>query len=412
MSFQQGLSGLNAAARNLDVIGNNVANSNTVGFKGSRAVFSDVYAASLSGSGGTGIGIGTSVAQIQQLFTQGNVTVTNNPLDLAINGGGLFRMASPSGVTYSRNGQFHLDNQGVIVNSESLALTGYPVDAQGNVVTSAPQPLQITRGDISPKETSQFNAVVNLDSRAPALAAAFNAADPSTYTSSTSGTVYDSLGNQHVLSLYFTRTPVAGQWNVQAVVDGGLPADVDFGAGAGNPLTLNFDTSGVLTTPSPAATALMTVSSGAVTPISVDLGFAGSTQFGAGFGVNALTQDGYTSGRMTGFNISSDGRVLGQYSNGQAKTMGQVVLGNFSNPQGLQPLGKNQFAETGDSGQAVISTPGSGSMGVLQSAAVEDSNVDLTQELVNMITAQRVYQANAQTIKTQDQVLQTLVNLR
>ena len=143
MSFQQGLSGLNAAARNLDVIGNNVANSNTVGFKGSRAVFSDVYAASLSGSGGTAIGIGTSVAEIQQLFTQGNVTVTNNPLDLAINGGGLFRMASPSGVTYSRNGQFHLDNQGVIVNSESLALTGYPVDAQGNVVTSAPQPLQI-----------------------------------------------------------------------------------------------------------------------------------------------------------------------------------------------------------------------------------------------------------------------------
>jgi flagellar hook protein FlgE len=144
----------------------------------------------------------------------------------------------------------------------------------------------------------------------------------------------------------------------------------------------------------------------------VDLGFAGSTQFGAGFGVNALTQDGYTSGRMTGFNISSDGRVLGQYSNGQAKTMGQVVLGNFANPQGLQPLGKNQFAETGDSGQAIISTPGSGSMGLLQSAAVEDSNVDLTQELVNMITAQRVYQANAQTIKTQDQVLQTLVNLR
>lgn len=412
MSFQQGLSGLNAAARNLDVIGNNVANSNTVGFKGSRAIYADVYAASLSGAGGAEVGIGTSVASIQQQFTQGNVTVTNNPLDIAVNGSGFFRMSGTNGITYSRNGQFHLDNAGYIVNADGGKLTGYPVDSAGNIVTSSPLPLQIQHGDIAPQVTTRFNATVNLDSRAPAIVAAFNANDPTTFTNSTSGTVYDTLGNAHVFTTYFTKTATSGQWNVQAAVDGTAVSNVDLGAGPGNPIRLNFDTSGALTTASPAATARLTINSGAVTPVQVELSYSGTTQFGSDFSVNALSQDGYTSGHLTGYNVANDGTVLGQYSNGQSKPLGQVVLGNFANPQGLHPLGKNQWAETTDSGLALIGTGGTGGLGLLQSAAVEDSNVDLTQELVNMITAQRVYQANAQTVKTQDQLLQTLVNLR
>jgi flagellar hook protein FlgE len=224
--------------------------------------------------------------------------------------------------------------------------------------------------------------------------------------------VYDSLGNPHALTLYFVKTAVAGDWDVHATVDSGPVADVDLGAGAGTPVTIQFNNSGVLTTPMPLAGIALTVAGGAVTPLVADLDFTGSTQFGSEFSVSALTQDGYTSGRLTGIGISEAGTIMGRYSNGQANTLGQIVLANFANPQGLRQMGNNLWEETGDSGVAVIGAPQTGSLGSVQSGAVEDSNVDLTQELVNMITAQRIYQANAQTIKTQDQTLQTIVNLR
>ena len=412
MGFQSGLSGLNAASRNLDVIGNNVANANTVGFKGARALFTDVFAASLTGAGTGQVGIGTKVSRIQQEFTQGNISVTNNPLDVAINGGGFFRLSDNGTITYSRNGQFHLDSAGYIVSADNLQLTGYPIDTNGNVIPSSPQPLQLSTADIPPQATTAFDATLNLDSRATPIAVAFNAADPATYTSSTSGSVYDTLGNSHVFTMYFIKTATGGQWSVQGTVDGGVVASVNLGAGAGNPATLNFNSSGVLTTGMPFAGVSVAVAGGAVTPLTFDLDFTGSSQFGSGFGVSSLAQDGYTSGRLTGFNIGGDGVLVGRYSNGQAAQLGQIVLANFANPSGLQSLGNNQWEETSDSGLAVVGAPQTSSLGALQSAAQEDSNVDLTQELVNMITAQRVYQANAQTIKTQDQVLQTLVNLR
>ncbi len=412
MGFQSGLSGLNAASRNLDVIGNNVANANTVGFKGARALFTDVFAASLTGAGTSQVGIGTKVSRVQQEFTQGNISVTNNPLDVAINGGGFFRLSNNGTITFSRNGQFHLDSAGYIVSADGLQLTGFPVDAAGNVIPSSPQPLQLSTADIAPQATTAFDATLNLDSRSTPIAVAFSPADPATYTSSTSGTVYDTLGNSHVFTMYFVKTATGGQWSVHGTVDGGAVANVDLGAGAGNPITLNFNSSGVLTTGMPFAGVSLAVAGGAVTPLTFGLDFTGSTQFGSGFGVSSLAQDGYTSGRLTGFNIGGDGVLIGRYSNGQAAQLGQVVLANFSNPSGLQSLGDNQWEETSDSGLAVVGAPQTASLGALQSAAQEDSNVDLTQELVNMITAQRVYQANAQTIKTQDQVLQTLVNLR
>lgn len=407
MSFQQGLSGLTAAAENLDVIGNNVANANTVGFKQAEAKFSDVYATSLSGSGGSQVGIGTKVAGVVQQFSQGKITATENPLDVAINGNGFFRLSNNGAITFSRNGQFEMDNAGYIVTSTGARLTGYSANASGALNTSAPTDIQISTADRAPQTTSTVNALLNLDSRDSALpAASFNLADPTTYNSSTSVSIYDSLGNPHVLSSYYVKT-AAGSWDVFAAVDGAQ-------VGAGAVGALNFKGDGSI---DPATTTLpfnlsAPVATGANSPLAFNVGFSGTTQFGSGFSVNALNQDGFASGRLTGFNISPDGTIEGRYTNGRTSVLGQVIIAGFSNPQGLEALGNNAFGESATSGAPVIGSPGTGTLGVLQSSAVEDSNVDLTAELVNMITAQRNYQANAQTIKTEDQIMQTLVNLR
>jgi len=405
MSFQQGLSGLNGAAKNLDVIGNNVANATTVGFKTSTTQFADVYANSLAGSGNASVGIGVQVVDVAQSFAQGSITTSSNPLDMAINGQGFYRLSDNGTVTYTRNGQFHLDDSGYIVNATGERLTGYGAGPTGTVVTATPSDLRILLTDISPNQTTQAEVLANLDSRNGTLpAAGFDLNDPATYHSATSMSVYDSLGNPHTLTTYFVKT-AANNWSVFGANDG-----VSMGAlGA-----LAFTPAGAIdigasTFPSAVP---MTSTTGSYTPFNVILDFTGSTQFGSAFGVNQLTQDGYSSGRLTGFSVSPDGVILGRYSNGQSRAQGQVALANFINPNGLQPLGKNQWAETSESGQPLVGAPNSGSLGVLQSGAVEESNVDLTQELVNMITAQRVYQANAQTIKTQDAVLQTLVSLR
>jgi flagellar hook protein FlgE len=405
MGFQQGLSGLNAAARNLDVIGNNVANANTVGFKGSQAQFADVFANAISGSAGGAAGIGVAVTAIQPEFTQGNITTTNNPLDMAINGNGFFRLDTNGSITYSRNGQLHLDKDGYIVNASGAKITGYAVNAQAQVVPSNPGPLQISSADFPPFATSRGEMLMNLDSREAAITAAFNINDSTTYNKASSMTVYDSLGNPHSLSTYFVKT-APSTWTVHGAADG-----TPFAASLG---TLSFDSDGNIDT---TATTLpfnvsVALANGAATPFDFTLDFTGTTQYGSPFGVNTLKQDGYASGRLSGFGVGGDGMLTGRYTNGQVRALGQVVLASFPNPSGLQPLGHNAWADSSASGQANISAPGTGSVGVVQSGAIEESNVDLTKELVNMITAQRVYQANAQTIKTQDQILSTLVNLR
>lgn len=404
MGFQQGLSGLNAASKNLDVIGNNVANANTVGFKESQAQFADVYANSLTGGGASQVGIGTKVAQVAQQFTQGNITASNNPLDVAINGGGFFRMSNNGTISYARNGQFQLDKAGYIVNATGSRLTGYGVSASGALATGAATDLNINTADLTPQTTTKVNALLNLDSGSALPATTpFNMADPTTYNSSTAVSVYDSLGNAHTLQTFYVKT-AANTWDVYAANDGVALVPPKIG-------TLVFAPDGSLSSGGP-FTVPVPVSTGATTPFPVSVDYTGTSQYGSSFSVNALKQDGYTSGRLSGFNISADGTIAGRYTNGQSATLGQVVLANFTDPNGLQPLGNNLWAETATSGPALVGTPNSGSLGVLQSSAVEDSNVDLTAELVNMITAQRNYQANAQTIKTQDQVMQTLVNLR
>ena len=412
MAFQTGLSGLNVAAADLDVIGNNVANASTVGFKSSRAEFADVYAASLSGGGGSQIGLGSRVAAVDQHFTQGNLTATNNPLDVAINGKGFFRISDGGAISYSRNGQFHLDSEGFVATTDGSKLTGYAADVGGNIVLSTPVPIQLSSSQLAPLATTKFLADLNLDSRAvPPVTASFDPTDPSSFTQSTSGSVYDTLGNAHVFTLYFVKTAVNGQWDLHGSVDGTPVASVDLGAGAGNPVSLTFNSSGVLTTAMPVPVSA-TVAGGAVTPVAFALDLVGSTQFGSNFGINSLSQNGYTSGRLAGINIGATGVIVGNYTNGQTKDLGQIALSTFANPQGLKPTGNNRWQESADSGLPITGVPGDGSFGPVQSAAVEESNVDMTAELVRMITAQRVYQANAQTIKTQDAMLQTLVNLR
>ena len=429
MSFQQGLSGLNAASKQLEVVGNNIANANTVGFKQARAEFADVYANSLSGGGGTSIGIGTKLATVAQQFTQGNITSTSNTLDLAVNGGGFFRMSSNGVITYSRNGQFQLDRLGNVVDAEGKILTGYAADVQGNLQTGSPVPINIDTADIQPLATTAITGTVNFDSRkTPPTTAPFDPTDPDTYNDSTALTVYDSLGNAHTVQSYYVKT-AANTWDTYTTADGlqlnGIPSLLS-PTGAGNPTgTLVFLNTGLIDTTNtiPAPPTLPSVTFSPLTPpptsiatggapVTLTLDFNSSTQFGSTFSINALEQDGYTAGRLAGFNTGADGKITGRYSNGQSKVLGQVVLANFVNPNGLQSLGGNAWAESSTSGVPLVGAPSTGSLGVLQSSAVEDSNTDLTQELVNLITAQRYYQANAQTIKTQDQVLQTLVNLR
>jgi len=405
MSFEQALSGLNAASQNLDVIGNNVANASTVGYKQATAEFADVYAASMA-SGGTQIGIGATVAAVSPQFTQGNITTTGNPMNVAINGQGFFRMTSGGVISYSRDGEFSLNSNGYIVNSSGAQLTGYPAGPNGTISPSTPVPIQLSLANIAPQPTVNASLSLNLDSGSTVPAAAFNINDPTTYNSSTAMTVYDSLGNSHTLSTYYVVT-APNTWSVYAAADGAI-------LNTGNPIgTLNFGTSGTMAndvTMNPS----IPLANGATSPMTFNLLYpaASTSQYGASFAVSNNTQDGYTTGQLSGFAINSDGTVQGRYTNGQTRNQGQIALANFINPQGLVALSGNQWAQSVSSGQPLIGAPSTGSNGALQAGALESSNVDITTELVNMITAQRVYQANAETIKTEDQVQQTLMNLR
>ena len=416
MGFAQGVSGLNASASNLDVIGNNIANSGTIGFKSGTAQFSDVYA-------GSRVGLGTQVAGVSQNFTSGAVQTSSRALDVAItNGDGFFRLASPGGeVAYSRNGQFNMDKNGFIVNSAGLQLTGYPVGANGSVAGGSPAPLQLPTTAMAPNSTQNIAAQFNLDSRSVAPTAAFDASDSTTYNYANAVTVFDSLGNSHELSTFFSKT-ASNTWDVYATADGKPLATGGAMATAVPPATptagklgtLAFDTNGNLSAPVPSTITLAGLNfANGSGPMGFVVDVTGTTQFGNVNDVKKLTQDGYTSGALTSFAINQDGTVTGKYSNEQAKALGQIVLSSFVNPNGLQPKGDNVWAETSASGQPLTGKPGAGTkLGALTSGALEASNVDLTSELVNLIIAQRTYQANAQTVKTQDQVMQTLVNMR
>ena len=640
MGFQQGLAGLHVAAKSLEVIGNNIANTSVAGFKASVVQFGDLYAQSLTGASGAGVqvGLGSLIQSVSQQFSQGNITNTNNPMDIAIQGPGFFRLDDNGVITFSRNGQFHIEKDGSLTNASGDKVTGYSASSTGNINQTAPAVILIPPSPITPNTTTTMKLDVNLNSAAKMVdPAVFDAANPATYTNSTSGTVFDSIGGQHTVTMYFlkegstnstvaaaptsyaaditagditingspvnlvvhgtspvtqgnaiaaainassipgvtavsdrsgivsvrstmnplhiqlngTATPattglngtstdttytVDGKWTTFVTVDGaltstasngnvatvptaytgitagdiiinGLPvgtvsagvtavgqgqaivAAITLAAISGvtatsdavgkvtvtstsNPLhiqltgtatvattglagaslegnyrsgsstgvtftnpsgtansfgngQIDFDPAGKITgltsaTPISLSVDLTAiglaqnpiVSNSATTPLNFTLDLEDATAFANPFSVSRLVQDGYSSGRLANFAIGDDGIITGHYSNGQTKALGQIVLANFDNVNGLTSDGANQWSETFASGAAIINNPGTGSVGNLQSAALEDSNVDLTSMLVEMITNQRIYQANAQTIKTQDQILQTMVNLR
>jgi len=420
MSFQQGLSGLNATAKSLEVIGNNIANASTFGAKSARAEFADVYAAALNGAGTNNIGIGVNLASVSQQFTQGNILTTENPMDLALNGAGFFQVTDGnSPVVFTRNGQFKIDREGFIVNNQLKKLLGYPASANGVIQPGAASPIQLPTSGINPQVTTQIDIEFNLDSRlavtAPTAGAAINYADPTTYNNATSMSVYDDRGQDVALTYYFQKSG-ADTWNVFVTANG---TTVGGTAAARLPVTtITFPPNGAApTSPAgpitlniPASTNAAGAATLAIPGIQLDL--TSATHYGTGFGVTDMTQDGFAPGQLTSINIESNGIVMARYSNGQSRPAGQIEIATFRNPQGMQPLGGNAWGRTFTSGDPVLGTPGNGNLGVLQAGALEESNVDLTAELVNMITAQRIYQANAQTIKTVDQIMQTLVNMR
>ncbi len=422
MPFNIALSGLQAASGELQIVGNNVANASTTGFKRSRGDFADVYASSALGTGSTAIGTGVRLSSVSQQFTQGTVSFTDNNLDLAINGEGFFRLNDAGSIVYSRAGTFGVDNEGYVVNTSNQRLTGFLADDSGTI-TGEQGDLQISTANLTPKSTATMNASLNLDSSAEVPAATwvgtptFGGTPPAsnTYNDATATTIYDSLGNSHVLSTYYIKTATPNTWDVRFQIDG---VDVD-SAGATAPFTQVFNANGSFDASSSENITLSWNpldengnANGATSPQATVIDITNSTQFGSPFAVQAMTQDGFTTGRLNSLEVDAGGVVFGRYSNGQSRALGQAVLANFSNSQGLQPTGDTSWAETFSSGVALVGAPGTASLGLIQSGALEDSNVALTDELVQLIVAQRNFQANAQTIRTADAVTQTIINLR
>lgn len=440
MAFQQGLSGLYSSSKALDVIGNNIANTSTVGFKGSSTHFADVYANSLAGAGAGSAGVGSSVSNIAQQFNQGNITATNNPMDVAINGAGFFRLSQNGNYTYTRNGQFHVDKDNFVVNDQGFRLQGWAANTQGVVVPGTPGDIIIDKSYQAPQATGSTPnnigvvAKLNLDSRATAKDQAttpFDPYNPDTYNYSTALTIYDTRGNPHTMTTYLVKTTdpvsvgVGAPWRMYTTVDGknGMFSSTDYPGAitldSQEYTNMEFNSAGKLVTPDLSTIPTMSIdwnmldpTLGATAPQTFKINLVGTTSYGDAFASNTLTQDGYATGKLAGVNINADGMVQGRYSNGQTKNMGRIVMYDFANPNGLKPTGNNQWVETYTSGQPLPGAPETSQFGSLQSSSVEESNVDMTSELVAMIVQQRNYQANSQTIKTQDQILQTIVNLR
>ena len=421
MAFDTAVSGINSATADLGVIGNNIANSSTTGFKTSRAEFADVYATSLLGAGSNAIGQGVALTSVTQEFTQGNISFTNNALDLAINGNGFFLLSDDGAALYTRAGNFQVDREGFLVSNQNHRLQAYDINDNGDP-NGQPGDLRLDTSLVDPNQTALVELTSNLDSRAVAPAVPFGgpfdafaspptAPDANSYNSTTAVTVFDEQGNAHIMNLFFAKTATANEWEVHTLIDGVTTSGPD---------TIAFQSNGRI---DPASLPLDLNITG-WQPLAEDGTVAGAglqdfrvslsqfTQFGSDFAVSSSVQDGFTTGQLLGLEIDDTGVVFARYTNGQARSLGQIVIAGFSNPNGLQPLGDTNWAETFSSGGAVLGQPGNAGLGVVQSGALESSNVDITAQLVNMIVAQRNFQANAQVIQTEDTVTQTIINLR
>ena len=432
MSFNIALSGLAAAQKDLDTTANNIANVNTTGFKESRAEFADVYATSIFASGRTKVGDGVTTSVVAQQFNQGSLAFTNNSLDLAITGEGFFATAPDrlSGdLTYTRAGNFKLDKDNFIVDNRGNFLQGFSVDPETgqnqSVSLSTTQPISIPTTAGAPRATNNIFVTANLNSSEVNIGAAFDATDPATYSHSTSVTVYDSLGESHIVSMYFVKTTTVGEWDVHAVWD-------DVTAAPFGPTTLEFDSAGELVIPGPPpAPPVLTLDNALLNdPVNGYLtngaqylndvvinfrdpaGIRTPTQYAAPFDVTNLSQDGTTVGNLTGVDIDAFGRVLATYSNGDEEYLAQVTLVQFANVQGLKQVGNTSWQQTITSGEPIAGQANVGTFGAINSSALEQSNVNLTTELVDLISAQRNFQANSRALEVNSTLQQTVLQIR
>ena len=445
MSFNIALTGLAAAQKDLDVTANNIANVNTTGFKESRAEFADVYAASVFSSGKTKNGDGAQTTMVAQQFHQGSLKFTQNSLDLAITGEGYFAMSedlASQDYTYTRAGAFKLNQDNFVTDANGNFLQGFPVDpGTGNTTSlslSTASPIQIPDASGSPRHTSNVYSSMNLDSRASQpTTTPFDQGDSTSYNSSTSTTIYDSLGEPHVVQLFFVKTATANQWEVYGTMD-----DVQFDASGTTPATptpldtLQFTASGLPDVTAPANTfpdfdiastagtpgtglsSLLT--NGAQFPNNITVNWSDEantankvpTQYASRFEVKALEQDGATVGRLAGIDIGSDGKVVASYSNGDTSFLGQVAMVRFSNSQGLAQVGGTSWKKSLTSGEPIAGEPGSGTLGTINSSALEQSNVNLTNELVDLISAQRNFQANSRALEVNSTLQQNILQIR
>ena len=427
MSFRTSLSGLDAASTDLSVVGNNIANSSTTGFKESRAEFVDVFATTFTGVSGNTPGSGVRVSNIAQQFSQGSIEFTSSNLDLAVNGEGFFIVDDDGAQAFTRAGSFSTDRDGFVVDSSGRELQVFPSNSNGTFNTGALASLQLSTSDSAPAATSNVVPTLNLNAQEtvptnyttfPIDPTEFNVLDADTFNSSTSTTVYDSLGNDFPATMYFVASnPMANEWQVRTFVDGN-PLTIN--AAADDFFTMTFDglgsfqdvtTSAGTTTNSNIGFDGLALGNGA-SNLTMNFDYSATTQYGGGFAVNGLNQNGFASGRLSGIEIDQTGVVFARFTNGQSDLLGQVALATFPNSQGLRQLGDTSWGETFSSGDKIIGAAGTAGFGSMQSGALEASNVDIATQLVNLITSQRNFQANAQAISTQDTIQQAIINIR
>jgi flagellar hook protein FlgE len=435
MSFNIALSGINAAQKDLNTTANNIANVNTTGFKESRAEFGDVYATSIFSNAKTSVGNGVATAHVAQQFQQGSLNFTENSLDLAINGNGFFVMSDDlesMDRNYTRAGAFKLDANSFVTNSAGSYLQVYDVNDDGSpkaVSMASTKPLQIPDTAGVPESTGNIDLTMNLPATSPVLdPTKFDPSDSGTFTSATSVSIYDSLGESHTLSTYYVKDGTVGapanSWLEFNYVDD-KPLDVVGGqavaAAPGTPakpaaLSLTFDSSGLLQQQLPVIAETAPVgailTNGADTTQTVKVNINNPTQFASAFEVTKLEQDGATVGRLTGIDIGPDGMVAASYSNGRNDKLGMVAMAKFANEQGLSQTGDTGWRASQLSGNAIAGEPNSGTFGKINSSALEQSNVNLTSELVDLITAQRNYQANSRTLEVNSKLQDTVLQIR
>lgn len=421
MAFETAVSGIKASAADLSIIGNNIANSSTTGFKASKAEFADVFATSLQGNDSSPIGKGVALSQVKQEFAQGNISFTNNGMDMAINGSGFFVLSENGARTYTRAGNFQIDKDGFVTSSTGKRLQGQQATVGGQLVGQVTD-IKVDKALLQPNKTDKVKLQANFDSRVqpPVLswsgpfdtfASPPTTPDPNMFNNSTSATIFDEQGNPHVMSIYFAKSATANEWQAYTLIDG---------VSIGGATTLNFQTNGQFDPTSlPVEIDIFSwtpldgsgLANGASTQ-DVVIDITGTSQLGSDFSVTSIRQDGFTAGQLRGLEVDDRGIIFARYTNGQSRQLARVMLANFDSTSGLRAAGETSWVETSESGSPVISVAGTSGLGLIQSGALEDSNVEITEQLVRMIVAQRNFQANAQVIQTEDAVTQTIINLR